>query len=103
MRKKLGQRIELEKLNAGPCKNLCARHAGEELLHHAFGPAVPIADGQFDQIAIRVYQAIIDAPAINSNTPNFSSEFASARGGCTQTFFYLVKDLGNIPTQMTGR
>ena len=97
MRKKLEQGIELEKLNAGAFKNLCARHAREELLHHAFGPAIAIADGQFDQLAIRVYQAIIDAPAINSKALNFSSEFARARGGFTQTFFYLVKDSGECP------
>src|SRR5947207_3335345 len=77
----LKQGIELEKLNTGPPKHPCARPAHEDFFHHALRSLIAIANRQLNQLAARIDQTVIDAPTIDTNALNFSSQLLSARRG----------------------
>jgi hypothetical protein len=96
----LEQGIERHELNAGAFKNLFTRHAREDLLHYALRPFIAITDRQFDELASRIDQSIIDAPAIDANALKVPAELASALPRLSQSLLNLIENLWEVPPQM---
>jgi hypothetical protein len=96
----LKQSIHFQQLNAGAPVNLCARHKFKDLFDASLRPAIAVTNRLLNQVSRRINQPVIDAPAINPDTPDCSAKSTRPFTRVPHTDLYLSEDRGEVPTQM---
>jgi hypothetical protein len=100
VRSQLKQSIHFQQLNAGVLVNLCARHNFKDLFDASLRPAIAVTNRLLNQVSRRINQSVIDAPAINTDTPDWSAKSTRPFTRVPHADLYLSEDRGEVPTQM---
>src|SRR4029453_18990580 len=100
VRHELEERVDRQKLNAGPAEDLVARHEVKRRVHRAVSSLVAIADRIFEQDAVGIGETVIDAPGVDANTLHAAAQGPCAHGRVLQSLTDFASDALEVPAKM---